>query len=164
LLLFQNEANRFQSYFELYSHDFEKFKTQYKTIFKKFCESDTDHVEPLDALYIFGRESDFFYLIDWHGEERMYEIEEYIENFLHKKRGWKNTDIVRSQSTLSHQRDGKFIVKLFHSIDSDLQEEDKRLLFLDLGGDSFIFTVVDISLFRKILTQAPGYFFSVEDI
>lgn len=154
MLIFQNHKEEFASFYNLYLHDRKKFAAQ-----KELLEFDLENLKPIDVLYIFGESKNLVHLIDWRGEEEEEKIETYIEdNILKGKHTWTNTSQLRVGVSEKKQRNGKFIVDLFKSVDKDLQTIDQRIIFFDLGSDAYAYTTVDSKTFGDILINSPDNF------
>jgi hypothetical protein len=153
-LIFQNHKEEFVSFYNLYLHDKKKFLVQ-----KEMEEFDLENLRPIDVLYIFGASKNLVHLIDWRGEEYEEDIETYIEDHLLKqKHTWTNASKLRLGVDEQKQRNGKFIVDLFKSVDNDLQAINQRILFFDLGSDAYAYTTLDSKTFDEIILNAPDSF------
>ena len=163
-LLFQNNKKEFQVFYNLYSADYEKFKPKYNTILKNYNNFDLENLKPIEILYIFGDNKKAINLIDWRGEENLYEIEDHIENQLNQKLDWTNTVNLRTGVDEELQTDGIFIIDLFKSVDNDLRTINQKLIFFDLGWDSYIFKTVDNLTFDKIISKSPDNFHGTDNL
>jgi hypothetical protein len=57
---------------------------------------------------------------------------------------------ILNKENIDYSEDEFYILKLFEAIDKDLVEVNKKLLFFDLGTDSYIFTVIDQKTYNII--------------
>ena len=58
--------------------------------------------------------------------------------------------------------EGKFIVELLKAIDSDLRLINKKILFLNLEWDAYVYTVVDKNSYNKITEKDNSSFYGTE--
>ena len=70
------KIKEFLIFYNLYAADYEKFKPKYNTILKNYNNFDLENLKPIEILYIFGDNKKAINLIDWRGEENLYEIED----------------------------------------------------------------------------------------
>ncbi|MCO4293172.1 hypothetical protein NF867_09875 [Solitalea sp. MAHUQ-68] len=154
-LIFQNHKEEFDSFYNLYLHDKKKFSAQ-----KELQGFDLENLRPIDVLSIFGESKNLVHLIDWRGEEDEDKIETHIEeNILKEKHNWTNTNKLRLGVVSDEkQRNGKFIIDLFKSVDKDLQTINQRIIFLDLGSDAYAYMTVDSKTFDEIIISSPDNF------
>ena len=154
MLIFPDYKDEFKKFYSLYLQDPKQFLAQ-----EELQEFDLGNIRPIDVLYLFGEIKSLVHLIDWRGEEDEDEIETYLENnHLKHKHTWTNTSKLRVGVSEEKQRNGKFIITLFKSIDKDLQTINKQLIFLDLGSDAYAYTTVDTNTFDEIINNSPSNF------
>ncbi len=124
----------------------------YQEEFSAYYESNIHgkkNKEPIDVLCEFAEARGLVQVIDWRGEEKEREIEDFIEKFLGQEILWRNSSALRSGLPIDGRRDGEFIVDLFKAVDKDLLDIGQRLLFLG-SGDSYEYTVVDSKTFNDV--------------
>jgi len=154
MLIFPDYKDEFKKFYDLYLQDPKQFLAQ-----KELQEFDLGEMRAIDVLYAFGELKSLVHLIDWRGEEDEDQIETYLENnHLKQKHTWTNTSKIRVGVSEEKQRNGKFIITLFKSIDKDLQPINQRLIFLDLGSDAYAYTIVDSNTFDEIISHSPSNF------
>ena len=147
--------------FKNYTNDFEVF---YNSYLQGENEVISKSLRPIETLQKFTEKKGLSLIIDWKGEENEGEIEEFINSRIEKTISWKNTTKLREYNTCDVTRDSKFIIRLFKTIDKDLEEIKKKLLFFELGTDTFIFTVTDTTTFRKIIKIESKDFYGTEKL
>lgn len=109
-----------------------------------------EKLKPIQIIYIFGDNKGKLWMTDWRGEENESEIEYFLEDKLKIKTDWKNANEIRKGVDEKRKRDGKFIIDLLKTIDQDLASLNRRLIFLDLGWDAYVYTVVDQVSYKTI--------------
>jgi hypothetical protein len=159
-LLFADCIKEFKEFCNLYLTD----KKQLNTKFSVNLQVNNGDCKPINIVYAFGTYKQKIGLIDWKGEENINEVEEFIESYIDKKPIWENAIFLRASVEESKQYDGIFIKKLFHAIDKDLQSITYRLLFFDMGGDTYVYIPITTTIFKQILENAPNDFQSVDDL
>lgn len=103
-------------------------------------------------------------MTDWRGEENEREIEYFLEDKIKIKTDWKNANEIRKGVDEKRKRDGKFIIDLLKTIDQDLASLNKRLIFLDLGWDAYVYTVVDQVSYKTINNKFKTLFHWTEKL
>ena len=144
---------------------FEKFCLLYSTNRIGFAEKYEEHLDgfgkdlsELELVYVFGADADLLLLIDWRGEENAEEIEHFIETSLGRTVTWENTKSLRSTAPEEAQRDGKFILALFLTMDKDLAAIGYKLLFFNFPWDAYVFLPIEKSRFNEVIEAAPEIF------
>jgi len=158
-LIFADCKDEFHEFFNLYLSNKKNFQLKYKLDLQG-----NTNLKPIEILQAFGDFKQKLGLIDWRGEENINEIDKFIENQISKNLVWTDTVSLRASVDVSKQRDGQFIIKLFKSIDKDLQSIGYRLLFFDMEWDAYVFIPTSTEVFDKILEYAPSRFQSVDEL
>lgn len=161
-LLFPNTFDEFVSYLNLYLSDKEVFLLKYNYILKYYDPSHLKLLPPLHILYIFSESIKAVYFYDTVNDKNELNPELFIENLLNEKINWATTTTLREMVSIEEQDNREFIIKLFQTIDNDIQLLHKKMLFFDFGFDVFAFTIVDEEIFSKLLELSPDYFHGVE--
>ncbi len=149
-LLFPIHKNEFQNFFNSFISDKKRFLTENEELLKNYDNFELDKLKAIEAIYVFGDSKEQLWLTDWRGEENEREIENFLENKLQIKADWTNLNKLKSGVDQEKQRDGKFIIDVLKTVDKDLELMNKRIIFLDLGWDAYVYTVVDQSSFKTI--------------
>ena len=136
----------------------------FKTEIVSFFKSSKDATKPIDVFYNFMDDKNQVLTIDWKGEENEGEIETFIESLNHEQIKWTKVNELRAGQLKRKYSDDKFIIKLLRSIDIDLQNINTRLLFLNIDGDSYVFTTVDTETYKKVLDNLGKEFYGVEKL
>jgi len=153
--LFPDHFSEFETFIHSFLHTKSKFISENKALLLGYDNFEMNKLKPIDAIYIFGDSRKLFHLTDWRGEENESETEHFLEETFQIKSEWKNTNSLRKGSDEDDQDEGGFIIDLFKAIDKDLKPLHKRLVFLDLGWDSYVFTIVNPRSY-KILIERFG--------
>lgn len=143
--------------FKNYTNDFEIF-------YNAYLKADNKNLRPIEALHEFADKKGLSLIIDWKGEENEGETQDFINSQIDETISWINTTKLREKNTEDAARDGKFIIRLFKAIDKDLKEINKKLLFFDLGTDSYIFAVTNTTTFKDITKIESGDFQGTEKL
>lgn len=160
-LLYADCETEFELYYQLFESDIEGFKIKYRDFFK---DENISNLTPIEAFCLFGDHKKKLYFMDWRGEENEYEVENFIQTIVKEKINWTNSSKLRGVVDEESQRDGKFIIELYKSIDKDLKENNKKLIFLNTNDDSYVFKIVEIKIYNKIFSIAPTYFCGAENL
>lgn len=162
--LFPNCSNDFKAFFNLFLNDKKAFLTKYRAIFDDYDRLDLEQLKPIETAYLFGASKQELHFTDWRGEEDEKEIEGFIEDKLKIEIQWKYVGALRMRIGLEKQRDGKFILDLFAAIDKDLKPLGKKLVFLDLNWDAFVYALVDQSSYQTIVGRFGSHFHGSEEL
>ena len=158
--VFPDFEDEFTNFYSLYLKDTKKFVAQNLERLTDFKSP-----KPIEVAYVFATSKNLVQLIDWKGEENEGEIEAFIDGLLKEKLSWEESLQLRKSIDPDEQRDGQFIVDLFRSIDKDLRKIKQRLLFFDLGSDSYAYTVVSLKNFGQIKKdQSTVFFYGVDKL
>ena len=163
-LLFPNKKIQFESFFNSYSTDKEKFLSDNEDLLAEYDNFDLNKIKSIEIIYIFGDSNNQLFLTDWRGEETEREIENFMKNNLQIKSDWLNVNKLRIGISEEKQRDGKFIIELFKTIDKDLATMNKKLIFMDLGWDSYVYTVVDEVSYKTLIEKFGTHFHGTEKL
>jgi hypothetical protein len=153
--LFPDYFSDFEIFIKSFLQNKAKFILENKALLLGYDNFEMNKLKPIDVIYIFGDSKKLFNLADWRGEENESETEHFLEETFDIKSEWKNANRLRKGSDEDDQDEGGFIIDLFKAIDKDLKPLHKRLVFLDLGWDSYVYTIVEKSS-HKILTERFG--------
>ena len=158
--VFPDFEDEFTNFYSLYLKDTKKFVAQNLERLTDFKSP-----KPIEVAYVFATSKNLVQLIDWKGEENEGEIEAFIDGLLKEKLSWEESLQLRKSIDPDEQRDGQFIVDLFRSIDKDLRKIKQRLLFFDLGSDSYAYIVVSLKNFGQIKKdQSTVFFYGVDKL
>lgn len=161
-LLYPNHEKEFDQFYPLFIQNKSKFLSEYKGLLEDYDNFELKKLKALEVIFIFGDSKELLWLVDWRGEENEMETENFINNKLQVNNDWKTANEIRKGVSEEEQRDGQFIMKLFKAVDQDLKTINKRLIFLNLGWDSYVFTVVDQASFTTITSTTSNQFYGVE--
>lgn len=161
-LIFIDNKNEFQSFFNLFISDRETFLQTYNDALEDYSNFELNKINSLEALYIFGDIREQLIITDWKGEENEKEIESFFETNLKIESDWSNSNKLRSIIDERNRIEGKFIVELLKAIDSDLRLINKKILFLNLEWDAYVYTVVDKNSYNKITEKDNSSFYGTE--
>lgn len=103
-------------------------------------------------------------MTDWRGEENEREIEHFLEDKLGIKTDWKNANEIRKGVNEKSQRDGEHIISFLKTIDKDLEPLNKKLIFLYLDWDAYVYTVIDKISFKTITDKFGTLFHGTEKL
>ena len=157
-LLFPNLKTDFEKFYNPFLNDKKTFISENEELLEDYDNFELDKLKAIEVIYIFGDSKQKVWMTDWKGEENEREIENFLENKLQIKTDWTNVNELRKSANKEKQRDGKFIIDLLKTIDKDLELINKRMIFFDLGWDSYVFTVVDQTS-QKTITDKFGTLF-----
>jgi hypothetical protein len=141
---------RKSQYLELGKILFKDRAPEFEVYYNAYLKADNKNLGPIEVLHEYADKNGLSLIIDWKGEENDREVEFFITSKIGKSISWTNSNIVREENKVDERRDEQFIIRLFKAIDKDLKVIDKKLLFFDLGTDSYIFTVTDTAVFKEI--------------
>jgi hypothetical protein len=163
-ILFPEFKIDFKTFFDTFQKDRKGFLVEFEKLLDKYDNLELNKLKPIEFVYIFGDSKGKLSTTDWRGEENEREIEYYIENKLQIKTNWYNVNEIRKGVDQETQRDGKFIIELLKTIDKDLEPLNKRLVFLDLGWDAYVYTVIDQVSDQTITDKFVTYFYGTEKL
>jgi len=160
--LFPDFATEFVTFFNEYQNNKKRFISSNKSLLVGYDNFELEQLKPIEVLYIFGDSKQKVTITDWRGEENEREIEHFLENKLQIKALWSNTNELRKAIDEKKQNNPEFVIALLKTIDKDLQPLKKRIIFFDLGWDSYVYTGVSQASY-KMLTEKFGNFFHGTD-
>lgn len=161
-LIFPERAEVLTGFFESFRSDKEGFLKRNEELIDSYG---FERMTEFHLLYVIGDTEELLGFIDWRGEENERELEEFVDGQLGAGIvAWSATNKLRSSSKDIDQNDGTFIIKLFKSIDNDLREVGKTLLFFDMGSDSYSFTIVSVEAYDKVRSMAHGQFMAASEL
>lgn len=163
-LLFPELKTDFEFFFNSFLKDKKTFLADNQELLEEYDNFELDKLKPIEVIYIFGDSKEKLWMTDWRGEENEKEIEIFLENKLQIKTDWRNVNEIRKGADEEKQRDGEFIIDLLKTIDKDLEILNKRLIFLDLGWDAYVYTVVDQSSNKTIIDKFGTLFHGTEKL
>lgn len=163
-ILFSGLKTDFETFFNTFLKDKKTFLTENEVLLEDYDNFELDKLKPIEVIYIFGDSKRKLWMTDWRGEENESEIENFLEDKLQVKTDWKNVKEIRKGVDEEKQRDGNFIIDLLKTIDKDLEPLNKRLIFLDLGWDAYVYTVVDQVSFKTITDKFGPLFHGTEKL
>ncbi|MCH7403921.1 hypothetical protein ACFOUP_04510 [Belliella kenyensis] len=163
-LLFPEVKTYFETFFNTFLNDNKRFLTENEELLEDYDNLQLDKLTPIEVIYIFGDSKEKLWMTDWRGEENEREIENFLEDNLQIKTDWKNVNEIRKGFDEEKQSDGKFIIDLLKTIDRDLESINKRLIFLDLGWDAYVYTAIDQVSFETITDNFGTYFHGTEKL
>ena len=163
-LLFPELKTDFEFFFNSFLNDKKTFLGDNQELLENYDNFELDKLKPIEVIYIFGDCKEKLWMTDWRGEENEKEIENFLEDKLKIKTDWRNVNEIRKGVDEKRQRDGKFIIDLLKTIDKDLETLNKRLIFLDLGWDAYVYTVVDQVSYKTITDKFGTLFHGTEKL
>lgn len=163
-LLFPELKTYFETFFNTFLNNKKRFLTENKQLLEDYDNFQLDKLTPLEVIYIFGDSKEKLWMTDWRGEENEREIQNFLEDKLQIKTDWKNVNEIRKEVDEEKQKDGKIILDLLKTIDKDLEALNKRLIFLDLSWDAYVFTVVDQVSYKSITDNFGTLFHGTEKL
>jgi hypothetical protein len=163
-LLFPELKTDFELFFNSFLKDKKIFLADNQELLEDYDNFELDKLKPIEVIYIFGDSKEKLWMTDWRGEENEKEIENFFEDKLKIKTDWRNVNEIRKGVDEERQRDGKFIIDLLKTIDKDLETLNKRLVFLDLGWDAYVYTVVDQVSYNTITDKFGTHFHGTEKL
>lgn len=155
-IIFPNYSSEFDIFFKLYHNNKKEFDAKYKSTITNYVSFDLKNLESIELLFIFCDSKKLISIVDWRGEENEKEIEFFIENSLEIEIDWSNTIELRQK--IKNKEDGEFIKMLFKSIQKDISKLNRKIIFLQMGWDSYVYTIVESEIAKKILTIYPKGF------
>lgn len=163
-ILFTNHKTEFEKFFSSFLMDKISFLSENDELLADNDNFDLDNLRAIEVIYIFGDNKRLLWITDWKGEENDREIEKFLETKLQIKTDWTNVNNLRDGVDEEKQRDGKFIVDLLKSIDKALEPINKKMIFLDLGWDAYVYTVVDQTSYKTITGKFGTLFHGTEKL
>lgn len=154
----------FELFFNSFLNDKEAFLSEYKIVLEAPDNFELDKLKPIEVIYLFGKSKEQWQLTDWRGEENENEIESFVETKLKVEIHWKHVSELRKRIGLEAQRDGKFILDLFVAVDKDLKPLSKKLIFLDMNWDAYVYTLVEQSSYDSITGSFKASFCGSEEL
>lgn len=154
----------FITFLNSFLNDRKTFIVENKELLEGYDNFELDKLKAIEVVYIFGDSKQKLNLTDWHGEENEREIENFLEDKLQIKTDWISVNGLRKGVDEEKQRDGKFIISLLMTIDRDLEPLSKKLIFFDLGWDSYVFTVVDQTSYKTLTDKYGILFYGTEKL
>lgn len=132
---------------------FQKHENEFIAFYNSYLKEKNSTNRPIDILIEFAELKEIGLLIDWRGEENEFEIQEFISQQIKKQISWNNADLLRAKHGDKDLNDGDFVIKLFKSIDKDLNPHELKLLFLDSGGDSYYLMIVKNYIYQEVIDK-----------
>lgn len=154
--------SEFNSFFGLYSENKKTFYNKYKSILKSYDFFEFENLKPIELFYVFCDSRKLLSIIDWRGEENDKEIEQFIENLLKTEIIWSNTIELRRKKQSSKDKD--FVKMLFQTIQKDISKLNLKILFLEMGWDSYVYTVIDQDIADEVLNLYPKEFTDINSL
>lgn len=161
-LLFPKNSSEFETFFNFYLTDYKRFIYENQKLLNDYNNLEKDKLKATEVIYIYGNSKGFFLMTDWKGEENKREIEHFFETKLQIKIDWAYTNKLRESIVEEKCNDGKYITELLKTIDKDLAILDKKLIFLDLQWDAYVYTAIDQTLYHTITDKFGAYFHGME--
>lgn len=163
-LLFPTTRLEFDSFFNSYLNDQKSFLIENKVVLEDYDNFELDRLKAIEVIYIFGDSKNKLWMTDWRGEENTGEIEQFLESTLDIKCEWVKANSLRSIADETEYEDGEFAIDLLKAIDNDLEQINKKLIFLDLGWDSYVYTALDQESVRTIIEKNESLFHSSDKL
>lgn len=164
IYLYPSLSNDYITFIRSYITDKKAFLIENKKVLEEYDNFELKNLKTIEVIYIFGDSKQKLWTTDWRGEENVREIENFLENSLQIETDWKNVNELRKDVEEEKQRDGEFIVDLLKTIDKDLGVLNKRILFLDLSWDAYVYTVVDQISYKTIIDKFNTLFHGSEKL
>ena len=163
-LLFYKSKSEFETFYNSFLSDKKHFLSKNAEILESYDNFELKNLKGIEVIYIFGDSKQKLCMTDWKGEENEREIESFIENKLKIKTNWSDVNKFRKSINEEVYVKGEFIIDLLRAIDKDLNRVNKRLIFLDLDWDAYVFTVVEQNTYNKILEKSGVIFHGIEKL
>ena len=163
-MLFPKLKTDFETFINTFLKDKKRFIIENEELLEDYENFELDKLNPIEVIYIFGDSKGKLLMTDWRGEENEREIENFLEYQLQIKTDWKNVTDIRKGLEEEKQRDGVFIIDLLKTIDKDLETLSKRLIFLNLGWDAYVYTVIDQVSYKNITDKFGTLFHGTEKL
>ena len=163
-LLFYKSKSEFETFYNSFLSDKKHFLSKNAEILESYDNFELKNLKSIEVIYIFGDSKQKLCMTDWKGEENEREIESFIENKLKIKTNWSDVNKFRKSINEEVYGKGEFIIDLLRAIDKDLNRVNKRLIFLDLDWDAYVFTVVEQNTYNKILEKSGVIFHGIEKL
>lgn len=164
IILFPGFKKDFRTFFSTFLKDKKTFLTENEELLEYYDNFELDTLKPIEVIYIFGDSKGKLCMTDWRGEENEREIEHFLEDKLGIKTDWKNVNEIRKGVNEKSQRDGENIISLLKTIDKDLEPLNKKLIFLYLDWDAYVYTVIDKISFKTITDKFGTLFHGTEKL
>ena len=163
-ILFSGLNKDFENFFMTFLKDKKAFLKENEKLLEEYDNFELSKIKPIEVIYIFGDSKEKLWMTDWRGEENEKETEKFLEDKLQIMTDWRNVNEIRKGVDEERQRDGKFIIDLLKTIDKDLEPLNKRLIFLNLGWDAYVYTVVDQFSYKTITDKFGTLFHGTEKL
>lgn len=163
-LLFSDFYIEYENLVNSYHKDKNEFISENKDLISNYGNFKFERLKPIELVYIFGDSKEKLWTTDWRGEENLREIENFLENKLQLKIEWKNVNEIRNGVNEQRQRDGEFMINFLKTIDKDLETLKKRLIFLDLSWDAYVYTVIDQASYETVTDKFGTLFHGTENL
>ncbi|WP_027003529.1 DUF6630 family protein [Hugenholtzia roseola] len=160
--LFFEYFEEYKEFIDDYDKDARQFVLKNKIILSKYDNLNLEKLSFIELIYIFGNSKNKLLVTDWRGEENEYEIENFLEEQLEREIEWKQANEVRAKIKQDKQKEGEFATSLLKAIDKDLETQNKKLLFIELYSDSFVYTVIDHNSHQALTNKFPTHFHGSE--
>lgn len=138
-------------YLELGRILFKSCSNDFETYYKEHLNSGNQTSRPIDVLVAFAETKELAFIVDWRGEENEGEIEDFVTSSVEGPVAFSATHALRKRNPDVATRDGKFIIRLFKALDSDLEHGGHRLIFFNTEGDSYALMVSDAETHDTIM-------------
>jgi hypothetical protein len=162
--LYPDFHNDFEKFITLLLKDQNEFLVEYKALLLKYQNLRLDKLKLIEAVYVFGDHKQLLHITDWRGEENEGEIEEFLENKLRIRSNWKTVSELRNGTPVDIQNDDRLIIALLRAIDQDLKQLNKKLVFIKLDWDSYVFTVIDETPYKTLVQKFGAYFYGTDSL
>ena len=163
-LLFSDFYIEYENLVNSYHKDKNEFISENKDLISNYGNFKFERLKPIELVYIFGDSKEKLWTTDWRGEENLREIENFLVNKLQLKIEWKNVNEIRNGVNEQRQRDGEFMINFLKTIDKDLETLKKRLIFLDLSWDAYVYTVIDQASYETVTDKFGTLFHGTENL
>ncbi|MFA9212712.1 MAG: hypothetical protein ACEQSR_02565 [Candidatus Methylacidiphilales bacterium] len=134
--------SKMKEYLEIGKLLFENNREEFETFYNSRLQKNRVNIRPIEIIQEFSSLKKLSLIVDSYGEENEGEVKAFVSLLINQDITWNNTNNVNEEN-IDYSEDEFYILKLFKAIDKDLVELNKKLLFFDLGTDSYIFTVTD---------------------
>ncbi|WP_184550392.1 DUF6630 family protein [Mucilaginibacter sp. FT3.2] len=162
-MTFPAYREEFCDFYKSYLGGPKMFVTRHARLLKDADSFAPKKLKPIDIFYLFADSKKLVKVVDWRGEENKGEIEEFIDQLLTRENTWTNVSKLRVCLN-AENRSGNFIVDLFKAVDIDLKVIGRRLVFFELGGDAYVYTVIDSKTASQVIKQSGGALYGVEKL
>jgi hypothetical protein len=160
----KQETSKKYEYLEVGKLLFKNHSTDFEVFYNAHLNAGKKNIRGIESLNDFADQKKLTLMIDWRGEENDGEVEAFIGTQIDATISRTYTNDCRAKYKDDDTGNSEFIIHLFKAIDKDLKGLHKKIIFFDLGTDSYIFTVTDTTTFKEIMKHERVNFYGTEKL